>query len=138
MLAESKTIREWVNQTALPPASHRGGGLSPVDTEEWQPPKSQGQSLNPMPGVVILLLGLLMSGHHQTSMVSTMVHKQWGTLLVGFALARAVTYILLYINPPSSLLPAQPPSELVASFCLISGGFIFMISVSLSPRMILY
>lgn len=84
--------------------------------------------MNPFPGLIILLLGLMMSSHHQASMVSTMVHKQWGTLFVGFALARAVTYILMYLAPPSSYLPSRPPSELISSFCLISGGLIFMAS----------
>lgn len=57
-----------------------------------------------------------------------MVHKQWGTLFVGFALARAVTYILIYLSPPSSYLPSRPPSEIISSFCLISGGLIFIAS----------
>ncbi|KAL1956214.1 hypothetical protein VTO42DRAFT_7561 [Malbranchea cinnamomea] len=127
MLAESKRVREWINRTALPAPAHPER-YSQANAGEWQPPKSQGLSLNPMPALVILLLGLMMSSHHQSSMLSTMVHTQWGMLLVGFSLARAVTYILLYLNPPSSLLPARPPSELVASFCLISGGLVFMSS----------
>ena len=133
MLAESKRLREWVNSTAIQLPSTHLDQYTPEEVEKWQPPKTQGLSLNPLPAIVILLLGLMMSSHHQDSMVSTMVHKQWGVLLVGFSLARAVTYILLYINPPSSLLPSRPPSELVASFCLISGGLIFMLSVSLFP-----
>lgn len=84
--------------------------------------------MNPFPALIILLLGLLMSSHHQASMISTMIHKQWGTLLVGFAIARAFTYILIYISPPISFLPSRPPTEVVASFCLISGGLIFMAS----------
>jgi Protein of unknown function (Ytp1) len=84
--------------------------------------------MNPLPALVILLLGVMMSSHHQDSMVSTAVHKQWGTLLVGFALARAVTYVLFFISPPTSHFPSRPPSELVAAFCLISGGLIFMAS----------
>ena len=84
--------------------------------------------MNPFPALIILLLGLMMSSHHQNSMVATMVHKQWGTLFMGFALARAVTYILSYLSPPASYLPSRPPSELITSFCLISGGIIFMAS----------
>ena len=61
-------------------------------------------------------------------MVSTMVHKQWGTLFVGFAFARAVTYVLTYVSPPTSYLPSRPPSEIITSFCLIAGGLIFMAS----------
>lgn len=89
-----------------------------------------------MPGVVILLLGLMMSGHHQSSMVSTMMHAQWGHLFVGFALARGATYMLLYLSPPTSYFPSRPPTELVASFCLISGGLIFMGSATDTVRAI--
>lgn len=131
MLAESKRVREWVNSSAIQLPSTDLDQYTPEEMDKWQPPKTQGLSLNPLPAIVILLLGLMMSSHHQDSMVSTMVHKQWGILLVGFSLARAVTYILLYLSPPGSLLPSRPPSELVASFCLISGGLIFMLSVSI-------
>lgn len=128
MLAESSRVREWLNTTVLSvPANvnpdSKGG-------EEWQPPKTQRVPLNPMPALVILLLGLMMSSHHQASMVSSMIHSQWGMLLIGFSLARAVTYVLLYLKPPISFLPSRPPSELVTSFCLISGGLILMLSVS--------
>ncbi|TKA27926.1 hypothetical protein B0A50_03991 [Salinomyces thailandicus] len=84
--------------------------------------------LNPMPGLVIMTLGAMMSGHHQDSMVSTMMHAQWGTLFFAFACARAATYAILYIKPPTSPFPARPPSELVSAFCLTSGGLMFMIS----------
>ncbi|KAK2861370.1 hypothetical protein FQN49_004271 [Arthroderma sp. PD_2] len=130
MLAESQRVREWVNLTALGPPPIFLDKEYTAGSDDWRPPSSQGVSLNPMPATIILLLGLMMSSHHQHSMVSTMVHKQWGMLLVGFALARAVTYILLYISPPRSILPSRPPSELVTSFCLISGGLIFMLSTS--------
>ncbi|EFE38222.1 hypothetical protein TRV_07093 [Trichophyton verrucosum HKI 0517] len=74
MLAESRRVRDWINQTAL--------GPSPIALDKEYPS------------------------------------------------ARAVTYILLYINPPSSILPSRPPSELVTSFCLISGGLVFMLSTA--------
>ncbi|PGH26619.1 hypothetical protein AJ80_01748 [Polytolypa hystricis UAMH7299] len=127
MLIESKRIRGWMNATVLPPPA-QSDEISAEDSAAWQEPQTQRVPLNPMPAVVILLLGLMMSSHHQDSMVSTMVHKQWGMLLIGFALARGVTYIILTLNPPKSYLPYRPPSELVASFCLISGGLIFMAS----------
>ena len=123
MLLESRRIRDVLNSTVLRSPAH-------TRDEGWQLPKSQGASLNPMPAVVILLLGMMMGSHHQVSMTSTMVHKQWGNMLVGFALARGVTYLLLFLRPPTSYLPARPPSEIVASFCLMSGGLIFMLSVS--------
>lgn len=127
MLFESKRIKDALNQTILQSPAH---GSDPY----WELPDTQGVSLNPMPALVILLLGMMMGSHHQDSMVSTMVHKQWGNLLVGFALARGATYLLLYVKPPTSYLPARPPTEVIASFCLISGGLIFMLSVSTSAR----
>lgn len=91
-----------------------------------QRPNAQSISLNPMPALTIMFLGMMMSGHHQSSMVSTMMHAQWGMLFTGFAMARAVTYIMLYISPPTSQHPSRPPSELVAAFCLTAGGIMFM------------
>ncbi|KAJ5781858.1 uncharacterized protein N7518_010341 [Penicillium psychrosexuale] len=122
MLFESTWIRELVNNTILQTPAH---GTS---DEAWTPPRSQGVSLNPMPPLVIMLLGMMMGSHHQDSMTSTMVHKQWGNMLVGFALSRGMTYVLLYLKPPTSYLPARPPTEIIAAFCLISGGLIFMMS----------
>lgn len=94
----------------------------------WTPPPTATTSLNPLPALVILLLGTMMSAHHQASMVSTMMHAQWGTLFTGFALARAATYLVLYLAPPASHYPSRPPSELVAAFCLTAGGLMFMLS----------
>ncbi|CAP97442.1 hypothetical protein E8E15_007362 [Penicillium rubens] len=122
MLFESTRVRDWVNKTILEIPAHD------ASNEAWTPPRSQGVSLNPMPALVIMLLGMMMGSHHQTSMTSTMVHKQWGNMLVGFALARGMTYVLLYLKPPTSYLPARPPTEIIAAFCLISGGLIFMMS----------
>ncbi|KAF7713651.1 Uncharacterized protein PECH_001124 [Penicillium ucsense] len=122
MLFESSRIRETLNSTILRTPAHVGRD------ERWQTPKSQGVSLNPMPALIILLLGMMMGSHHQTSMTSTMVHKQWGNMLMGFSLARGMTYVLLFLRPPTSYLPARPPTEIVASFCLMSGGLIFMLS----------
>ncbi|KAL2865531.1 Ytp1 family protein [Aspergillus lucknowensis] len=127
MLFESKRVKSWLNSTLLcaPSPHHEGHGPS---CPTWDTPDTQNVSLNPMPAVVILLLGMMMGSHHQSSMVSSMVHKQWGNMLVGFALARGMTYVLMYLKPPTSYLPSRPPTEIVASFCLISGGLIFMLS----------
>lgn len=125
MLLESQWIRNLLNTTILNLPSR--GHLNPP-INRWDPPKTYPFSMNPFPALIILLLGLLMSSHHQSSMISTMIHKQWGTLFVGFAIARVFTYILIYISPPVSFLPSRPPTEIVASFCLISGGIIFMAS----------
>ena len=125
MLVESRRVRDFLNSSILTSPANRG---KEVSNQQWATPPTYGTSMNPFPALIILLLGLTMSSHHQASMVSTMVHKQWGTLFVGFALARGITYILTYLSPPSSYLPSRPPSEIITSFCLISGGVIFMAS----------
>jgi hypothetical protein len=129
MLVESAKVRDLLSTTVeIMPART---DIHPTEAEAFRAsPKTYNFSMNPMPGLIILLLGIMMSSHHQTSMVSTMVHKQWGTLFVGFALARAVTYILFFLSPPTSVFASRPPSELVSSFCLVAGGLIFMASVS--------
>ncbi|KAL4868556.1 hypothetical protein BDV12DRAFT_169304 [Aspergillus spectabilis] len=126
MLFESKRVKSWLNYSVVRAPSH----LEARETAQaaWHAPDTQEVSLNPMPALVILLLGMMMGSHHQTSMVSSMVHKQWGNMLVGFALARAATYVLMYLKPPTSYLPSRPPTEIIAAFCLISGGLIFMLS----------
>lgn len=122
VLIESTRIRDLLNTAILTsPAAKSNKELSSM-------PKTYSISTNPFPGLIILLLGLMMSSHHQASILSTRIHKQWGTLFVGFALARACTNILQYVAPPSSYLPSRPPSEIISSFCLISGGLIFMAS----------
>lgn len=69
-----------------------------------------------------------MSSHHQESMLSTMIHTQWGSMFMGFALARGLTYITTYIRPPTSYLPSRPPTEVITAFCLIAGGLTFVVS----------
>ena len=128
MLIESKTIRDLLNRTKELSRSNIQHYSNELETLE--PPTSYRFSMNPIPALVVLLLGMMMSSHHQESMVSTMIHKQWGTLLVGAAFARAATYILFYLSPPTSILPGRPPTELITAFCLMAGGFIFMASVS--------
>ena len=127
MLAESSIVRRCLNTTVdeMPTRTD----VRPSEALELrEPPKLYTTSLNPMPAFVIILLGVMMSSHHQDSMVSTNVHAQWGTLLTGFGIARICTYILMFISPPKSVYPTRPPTELVASFCLISGGIIFCAS----------
>jgi hypothetical protein len=121
MLIESSKVRDLLNMSRQPYADER-------DSQE--PPKSYGFPMNPIPALIVLLLGMMMSSHHQESMVSTMIHKQWGNLLIGAAFARAATYIIYYLAPPTSVLPGRPPTELITAFCLMAGGLIFMASVS--------
>lgn len=127
MLVESKTLRKWLNTNVdmMPVRSE----AHPENAQEIrEEPRTYTTSLNIMPALIIFLLGIMMSSHHQDSMVSTMVHKQWGTLLSGFSLFRGLTYVLNYLSPPKSIYPSRPPTELAASFCLISGGLVFMMS----------
>ena len=98
------------------------------DLELRTAPKVYNSSINPIPALIIFLLGIMMTSHHQSSMISTAVHKQWGMLLAGFSVMRMVTYTIMYISPPTSIYPSRPPSELVSSFCLMSGGIVFMAS----------
>ena len=125
MLVESKRVRGLLNTGIEVLPSVKDVKLDKAQMFR-QTPRTYSFSLNPMPALIILLLGIMMSSHHQDSMVSTMIHKQWGTLLVGFSVSRVVTYLLTYISPPTSIYPTRPPSELVSSFCLIAGGLIFM------------
>ncbi|KAF7876645.1 hypothetical protein EAF04_001730 [Stromatinia cepivora] len=123
MLIESNKIRNFLN-TAVQQSSYSMSSYHP----EAQEPKSYRFSMNPIPALVVMLLGMMMSSHHQHSMVSTMIHKQWGTLLVGAAFARAATYVVFYLAPPTSILPGRPPTEIITAFCLMAGGLIFMAS----------
>lgn len=126
MLVESQTIRSLLN------ASVTNMPMKPNPTAEELnlrlQPRVYKAPMNPFPGLIIMLLGLMMSSHTQSSMLSSMVHKQWGTLFVFGALARGVTYFLLYLKPPTSIYASRPPSELITAFCLTSGGLIFMAS----------
>lgn len=127
MLIESKRIRDLLNSSFAPYTDARDFGQPMGSLHE---PRTYGFSTNPMPAIIILLLGIMMSSHTQISPTSTMMHKLWGTLFLGAALARSVTYILVYLAPPTSYLPSRPPSEIVVAFCLISGGLLFMGSAS--------
>ena len=153
MLIESRSARELLNTTVVVQktrddelASSSAAAAAAAATsrfaaaassaaakdpdQRWELPNTYRIPLNPMPGLTIMLLGIMMSSHHQKSMVSTMMHAQWGGLFTAFAVARAVTYITLYLKPPTSHFPSRPPSELVAAFCLTAGGFMFMMSAT--------
>lgn len=128
MLVESSSVRELLNTTMREEALEYS--YADEEKEQRERPKMYEASLNPVPALVILLLGIMMGSHHQSVMISTMVPKQWGNLLSGASLTRAMTYVIMYLKPPKSILPSRPPTELLTSFGLISGGIIFMASVS--------
>jgi hypothetical protein len=129
MLIESTRIRDLLSASILIMQEEQAQHSTFTESEEtWKAPNHYNVPLNPLPGLVILLLGLMMSSHTQESMMSSMIHKQWGTLLVGASLSRGVTYILSYLKPHTSYLPARPPTEIITAFCLMAGGVIFMAS----------
>jgi hypothetical protein len=135
MLIESTTIRTLLNHTVtvtLPPNDNHDLENSKEETHAEEEPPSYAISTNPLPALVIFLLGAMMSAHTQDSLISGMVHKQWGQLLTGAAFARALTYALLWLRPPRSVLPSRPPTEVLAAFGLMGGGVVFMGSVSSS------
>jgi hypothetical protein len=123
MIIESTKMRDLLNNAVVSSRTH-----SSTHEESWQQPRQYRVSMNPMPALIIMLLGKMMSSHHQDSMLSTMIHGQWGGMFMGFALARGLTYITLYISPPTSFLPSRPPTEIITSFCLIAGGITFVVS----------
>lgn len=126
MLVESTRIRDLLNTTVTEAA------VESYDEDEravaMEEPSNYRFSMNPFPALVILLLGIMMSSHTQKSMIGSMIHKQWGSLLTGASFARGLTYLVTYLKPPTSILPSRPPTELLASFALMTGGIIFMAS----------
>ncbi|KAL0936701.1 uncharacterized protein CTRU02_208916 [Colletotrichum truncatum] len=131
MLIESSRIRDLLNTSVIDSAALNSERTYDEEGREiLQPPKQYEFSINPIPALVILLLGIMMSSHTQHSMISSMVHKQWGNLLTGASFARGFTYVIMYLKPPKSVLPSRPPTELLSAFGLISGGIIFMASAS--------
>jgi len=103
--------------------------VGPKSTDHaYAEPEHYSFSICPVPALIIFILGVSMSGHSQTSMVSSMMHAQWGRLFMGFSLARLATYALMYVKPPTSYLPQRPPTEIIASFCLTAGGLVLMMS----------
>lgn len=120
-----QTMPAWSNGTADERTEHKLNST----TDEHTQHESNGISINPLPALVIFLMGGSMASHEQASMVSTMVHKQWGNLLGAASVARLLTYVIMYMKPPTSTSPSRPPTELLMSFCLISGGILFMASV---------
>jgi hypothetical protein len=128
MLVESTRIRDLLNTTIHDVVDKNA--YSTEERHELEEPATYEFSINPIPALVILLLGIMMSSHHQHSAMSSMVHGQWGMLLTGASFARGLTYVIMYLKPPKSVLPSRPPTELLAAFGLMAGGIIFMASAA--------
>lgn len=127
MLVESTTVRDLLMTTIQLLRDERGDSV-PLKGELFEEPAQWRYSLNPMPALILFLLGSMMGAHVQASSVATMMHALWGKLLVGFSLARIATYAILYLKVPRSYLPQRPPTEIITSFCLIAGGLMVMMS----------
>lgn len=125
MLIESSALRHLMSTSLKPPPTL---SLRATTDRYSEPPQTTAHPLNPMPALVIFLLGLMMSSHTQHSPVSASIHKQWGLLFAGFSLSRILTYVTMYLRPPTTYAPSRPPTEIIASFCLVAGGVIFMAS----------
>ncbi|KAJ3546833.1 hypothetical protein NM208_g1808 [Fusarium decemcellulare] len=130
MLIESDWLDVLLN-TAISYSIAQNVRTSDEETGRLLPSRA-GLSFNPIPALVIFILGAMIGSHHQSSMTSAMLHKQWGNLLASASVGRCLTYLILLLQRPESESPysPRPPTELIVSFCLIAGGITFMTSVS--------
>ncbi|KAF8313216.1 hypothetical protein DL93DRAFT_2114178 [Clavulina sp. PMI_390] len=145
MALESKRVRRLLSLSAylpgsrpmLPaPKSHRRGSSSAeprsgVTGSGLGEPASYTGSFNPIPPLVTGITGAAMSAHVQPYVFLKSVHILWGNLLLAFAVMRCLTYIVLWLRPPTaerSVLPSRPPTEALGSIFLACGGLVFMSS----------
>ncbi|WFC97460.1 hypothetical protein MYAM1_000174 [Malassezia yamatoensis] len=133
---ESTSLRSLIAKAVVhmhPSVSIPGpSGTTVLSDEEMlakqTPPPSYAYSFNPFPALVIGVTGVAMAAHHQDYVYEVQIHILWGEMLAAFALFRMLTYFLLWLRPPSSVLPSRPPTEILASFALTCGGLLFMLS----------
>lgn len=72
MLAESKSVRRLLSIES----SNQISGQAEARSDDNEADSKSNTSYNPMPALVIFLLGILMGSHHQTTALSSTVHKQ--------------------------------------------------------------
>lgn len=118
MLVESNTVRRWVNRAI---STHQND-----DEDDRNSGMIGSLSVNPIPAFIVFWTGALMSQHEQALPLSSAIHSQWGYLLCAAAMFRLLTYALVLVSPPKSTVPSRPFTELLASFCLLCGGLVFM------------
>ena len=107
LMVESKALRCLVK--AYPEAQPDGGGFS----EHPQP--QPGFSINPIPAMIIFLLGMILGGHHQMSVQSTMMHKQVISCSRPTTLESLLMYLVWkpsYFRISSTMLQLSTPSNI--------------------------
>ncbi|PVI01778.1 hypothetical protein DM02DRAFT_704141 [Periconia macrospinosa] len=128
MLINSVSLRKLTMAHLRSLINRRTNTNTEADQEASLLPDQLQLSINPIPAILLFLLGFMMSSHHQPSKISTMLHMLWGRTFMVAAFSRLATYAILYLRPPTSCIPPRPPTELVASFCIIAGGLLLMLS----------
>lgn len=88
-------------------------------------------SFNPLPTLILGITGSAMAAHTQTYLFAVHMHMLWGNLFLAFAVLRCLTYMFLWLKPPTTepgVLPSRPPTEALASLFLACGGLALMAS----------
>ena len=131
---ESKRVRRLIALSAYRPGSRALLGPNEVSEKGGRglgEPATYTGSFNPIPALVIGITGAAMAAHHQTYLFAVRVHELWGNMLLAFSVLRCMTYIFLWLRPPTaqkSVLPSRPPTEALAALFLACGGLIFISS----------
>lgn len=152
MALESKTVKKLIAMSAFRPGSRallpastirrsstyqsqssRRDGRRAGDSkaEGLGEPATYTGSFNPFPALVIGITGVAMAAHHQTYLYAVQVHSLWGSLLMAFSVLRFMTYVFLWLKPPTaekSVMPSRPPTEALGALFLACGGLVFIAS----------
>jgi hypothetical protein len=134
MALESKRVRRLITFSAYRPGSRALLNLSEMSEKGGLglgEPATYTGSFNPIPALVIGITGAAMAAHHQTYLFAVQVHELWGNMLLSFSVLRCMTYIFLWLRPPTaerSVLPTRPPTEALGALFLACGGLVFISS----------
>lgn len=131
MALESRRIRKLIALSAFRPGSRALKSPTPHDPSGLGLPATYSGSFNPFPALIIGVTGAAMAAHHQTYAYAVQVHMLWGNCLLAFAVFRCMTYVFLWLKPPTaerSVLPSRPPTEALGSLFLACGGLVFCAS----------